>query len=211
MIDLLTRAMTAFNQRSEKERFLLTSTVVFLIFIIWLYCFMMPLFRQVQLTSTKLDAAERIVTILTADYDNYESIISSPTTVFENKIQQLDAKLNQLEYHSALTKKVVNTPEAMQDLLKDLSRTGLLVSLNQIQVLEATPISTVQSSLLFNQKITIEFHASYFATRDYLAYLQQLPWYVSFDSVVYQVAQYPNAKVTITLHVLSTMAGSHHA
>ncbi len=52
----------------------------------------------------------------------------------------------------------------------------------------------------------IEFSGDYFETIRYLQYLDQLPWFLSFDSLQYKVDEYPNANVKVAITVLGAPA-----
>ncbi len=55
----------------------------------------------------------------------------------------------------------------------------------------------------FRHGFRMELEGSYLATLHYLEAIESLSWDLSWDRIVYEVEEYPRAKVTIELHTLS--------
>jgi hypothetical protein len=47
------------------------------------------------------------------------------------------------------------------------------------------------------------FHSDYLDTLSYLEQLEKLPWCLSWDSLEYKTLEYPDAEVTVNLHIVS--------
>jgi len=211
MNDYLTQIMTVFNKRSERERMIITVLMVAFIFLIWLPCFFLPLTHKANSLHGKLMQVERHVDAISIIYKDYRDIIQSSPAEAGKKIKVLEDKLVALQHHPLLVKQMIHTPEDMKNLLQSISKTGAMLSLDQEQGMTATPIPN-QTADLANQKIVVEFDGGYFETIRYLQYLEALPWYLSFDSLDYQVEQYPNAKIKIVINVLKEgSVVDHHA
>ncbi|MCX7121091.1 MAG: hypothetical protein NTZ67_04875 [Gammaproteobacteria bacterium] len=189
---------------------IITFSLVLAIFLLWLSCFSTPLSRQTKIIHEKLVYAEKNVADVTAIHKEYQIIVHADTPEAEKKINAMLDKLIKLQKHPLLARQIVETPDDMRNLLQAVSKTGPELSLNQEQSLAATPVKTDPPSVLQNQKIALEFDGSYFETIRYIEYLEKLPWYISFDSLNYQVQEYPNAKINIVMSVLSSTKGVGH-
>ena len=209
MSAFLNHIMILFNKYSERQRMVFTLLLAALIFLIWLVCFMIPLSHKMHEINSRLSYVKENLTDVSAIYNEYQLIIQSPTLDAEMKIKALEEKLVKLQHHPLLAKKIIDTPADMKNLLQAISQTGSMLSLNQVQRLMAMPILSDNSNGLLNQKISVEFDGGYAETIRYLSYLENLPWYLSFDSLDYQVSEYPNAKIKIVINALSSGALNH--
>ena len=66
-----------------------------------------------------------------------------------------------------------------------------------------TKSSLPQQAVLHRHGFAIEFSGSYLATLNYLEALESLPWRFFWDSVSYEVLDYPKSIVRLKLHTLS--------
>ena len=57
---------------------------------------------------------------------------------------------------------------------------------------------------LFKHGFVLTLSGGYMDTINYLAKLQELPWRFYWDSVLYEVDEYPNAVITLEVHTVST-------
>lgn len=203
MNGLLDKILTEFNNRSTSEQWIVTFFLMVVIFFVWLFVMAAPLSRMIKANTMKNNSAEKNLLNLRTQYDHYQSIHHSPTDVFKEKIEFLNLQLKQLEQDSLLNKKLIASPADLQNVLQAISKTSAMISLNQVQKISLTPIEGVKKIALSKQKIMVEFTGNYFDTVRYLNYLENLPWYISFDSLDYQVDAYPNAKVKLIFDVLT--------
>lgn len=207
--DSCNQLSVAFNKRSERERIAIVLIAMGCIFAFWLFCLILPLSKKQTIIQNKLQDMKKNVYAISDIYNEYQLFLKSPSKTSEAKIKALDEKLIALQHHPLLAKKIIDTPEEMKNFLQAISKTGTMLNLNQAQKLTAAPMMANNTANLFNQKIAIELDGSYFETIKYLEYLEKLPWYLSFDSLDYQVEQYPNAKIKIIINALGTGANRH--
>ncbi len=50
----------------------------------------------------------------------------------------------------------------------------------------------------------MELEGGYMSTHRYLKALEDLPWRFFFESIDYEVINYPQARITLTVHSVST-------
>lgn len=207
----LNQWMTAFNKRSERERLLMTVVLACAILLIWVYCLVLPVSRYAHNIQTHLSSTKKNVAILQELNDDFQTLSTLPDDAVINKIRELENKLAKLQKHPLLAKTIIQNPADMKKFMQAISQTGPTMSLGQIQTLPPITLQTHDGVHLQSQPITIELHGDYFETIHYLTYLEHLPWYIAFNNVNYDVEQYPNAKVTIALKVLTDAGVDHHS
>lgn len=61
-----------------------------------------------------------------------------------------------------------------------------------------------QSTVVTKNHVEISFVSNYFDTMAYLAELEKLPWCLTWDSLDYKVNTYPEAQVSINLHIVNS-------
>lgn len=188
MKNILMTLTILFNKFDERMRLFFTLLSMLLIFLVWLFLLFMPLSRTVSAHTQKINTVQKNIITLKALYKDNELIIQSPTQTLERQMRSLEKKLFDSKKQALEIKKIISTPEDLRNALQAISKMPTSASLNQIQV--------------ENNKIKIDFSSNYFETIQYLQYLEKLPWYFSFDSLDYQVEEYPNAKVKLVINVL---------
>ncbi|OGT47513.1 MAG: hypothetical protein A3E82_09560 [Gammaproteobacteria bacterium RIFCSPHIGHO2_12_FULL_38_11] len=199
-----------FDALSLRERLAVTITIALVSFFIWYALFERPLGHYLQSLSVKMSIVKNNVQRLALNLLHYQDVLNSPTDILENQIKLLKAQLAQKQQQLSLFKRIIYTREDLQDFLQAVSQTGSMLSMDHINSDAVMPIMPSAVPNLLSQQITFQFHGRYFDSLYYLDYLEKLPWYISFDSVKYQVEQYPNAKVTVVLNVLSAAEGALH-
>lgn len=199
-----------FRARNERERWLMVVGVIVFLFLAWLFFWYQPWLQKINALTSDIDRAQKSVNTLQAIDDNYQLVIRSPTQAIENKIQSLQTQLLQLQHHPLLIKKLVSTSDDLREVSQDISKTDPKISLSQMQHVSTTAVTTSKQIPLANQKFLMEFTGGYFDTVHYLDYLEKLPWYLSFDSLEYQVTDYPNAKITVVMNTLGMTEGMRH-
>jgi MSHA biogenesis protein MshJ len=99
-------------------------------------------------------------------------------------------------------------PERMGQLLQDLLRVQADLRLVRLETLTPEPIrfGNDQSApaSVFRHGLLLEFSGSYAATLDFLRALEAMSWQVFWDRLEYEVTAYPEARVILRLHTLST-------
>lgn len=129
---------------------------------------------------------------------------------YEKKITEIDEQL------LTLTSELID-PVAMRSALVSLLNMHRGVSLlsfevkpaqsllvSQATTQDAEGVETTQHSGLYKHEITLKLKGKYFVLRDYLQELESLKWKFFWQSFDYQLVEYPNGELTITLYSLST-------
>ena len=105
------------------------------------------------------------------------------------------------------------SPRDMARFLEQLLVQDSSLTMMQLRTLDAAPLLpadadakkdvTVRGPTLYRHAFEIAFSGGYLATLRYMQALESLPWRFVWDSVDYEVVDYPNSVVRLRLHTLS--------
>ncbi|MBT8428512.1 MAG: hypothetical protein KJN79_01230, partial [Gammaproteobacteria bacterium] len=104
------------------------------------------------------------------------------------------------------------SPQDMARFLEQLLVQESQLTMLRLQTLDVKPLlaggadttgAMRQQAVLHRHGFAIEFSGSYLATLNYLEALEGLPWRIFWDSVSYEVLDYPKSIVRLKLHTLS--------
>ncbi len=200
MQEQLAKFMQWLEDASERERQYFLIGALFVLFLLWygaLGSFLASshktLLDNLQTTTQQISDAQQQVDALVK-----ANAIGSNATL-QQQLDQQNAQLN------VYFKELANSQAAM------IATKTLLTPGNGIVLAHVTnSLPTVvqasgqnNSQKLFEHAIVLEFRGNYAATLEYLQLLETLPWYFFYDELDYQVVKYPQAKITLKLHVLS--------
>jgi hypothetical protein len=140
------------------------------------------------------------------------SIVSQQKALktFENEIVAISAKSKALSLQKKQDE--INNNAASHDKLplaskkdNDIIIQTILTPKDDIHLISLDTSSTLEANKPPERDIVaITFTSTYFATMNYLAELEKLPWCLSWDSLEYKVAKYPDAQVVINLHIVNS-------
>jgi MSHA biogenesis protein MshJ len=200
---------------SNRERFLTLLSVITVLYFTW-----NNIFYENYLSTDKerADIAKKLenqINLLQGQISNISAVTkSNPIKDLSGKISQITIKNKDLENKiAALTQQLI-PPDKMLNLLQDildkdehlqivridnLPETQLFVNTEKI----STEDKTLNKYQVYRHGLQIELVASYFNAKQFLHRLEQLPWKILWDEMSYEVTDYPNAKVIITIYTLS--------
>jgi MSHA biogenesis protein MshJ len=104
------------------------------------------------------------------------------------------------------------SPQDMARFLEQLLVQESQLTMLRLQTLDVKPLAAGSSdtksspapqAVLHRHGFAIEFSGGYLATLNYLEALESLPWRFFWDSVSYEVLDYPKSVVRLKLHTLS--------
>lgn len=207
---------------SQRERLLVISMVLAIIAAAGEYLFFAPLREQIKAEKTQQASSqqqreqlENELAQLQAWYSSQEDAGQLNTVTAD--LQAIDAQIQQLSQRMV-------PPEQMSELLQQLlaREQGMqVVALEKLPleqpVLEtagaaAEPATAVakpadNSAHLYRHRLRLSLRGSYFDSLRYLQAMEALPWTVYWDSLDYQVEQYPHGIMTIEIATLGQEEG----
>lgn len=123
------------------------------------------------------------------------------------EIADLDAEITNMMQGLIEPAQMVNVLE--EALARESGLT--LVRVKNLSATTLTPAGAEPSSqtapAVYQHGLTIELDGNYLATLRYLKALETLPWRLFWGNLTFQVQQFPQARITITVHTLSLKEG----
>jgi MSHA biogenesis protein MshJ len=128
-----------------------------------------------------------------------------PNAENQNKLAELKAQYSRLQEQVMLGNKKFVPPRLMAKALSDMLKQNHQLTLIKLESLPATTLLAAkqQHQPIYKHGLVITFAGNYADTVNYLETLEALPWAIVWDSLDYQVKNYPLAEITIHAVTLS--------
>lgn len=118
------------------------------------------------------------------------------------KLQELEERIAQAEKALAQHKQAFIAPTRLPALLKGLLGAGQAVKMESLRVVPGAQVEA--ASQLYRHGVEMTLRGSYFELTQYLAALEKLPARLLWGRVEIQTEQYPELRLTMQVHTLST-------
>ncbi|MFL0799982.1 MAG: hypothetical protein K6L80_06020 [Agarilytica sp.] len=198
------------------------------------FAFLMPLDKEKAKLKVRMDDAEQALKNLSAqEVVLAKALTNDPNAVKKKEIDQLEKKLINLEENlQTLSAGLIPAgalPEALHDVLQNVGSLKLLgmqtLAPSKLQLVRAETASAdsndensndennelreddVDNVGVFKHSVVVALEGKYFDVVSYLSALESLPWKFYWESIDYEVNQYPKARVLIEVYTLSTDEG----
>lgn len=215
-IQQLTERFDALNLR---ERALVSLAVLAVMYLLWDAALMSPEhLRQQQLVGEMYQLNEQMVEVDSQLQTLTASLGDSEMRRQRQRIAELREALRGLaSQQAALTVEFIR-PQQMASVLRDMLGSERKLTLLKLESLGVQPLfpppenedesaQTYDQPRIFKHGMRVSFEGDYFATLQYLQALEAMPWRFYWDELDYRVAEYPRARVSITIHTLSLEEG----
>lgn len=214
----LANAESWFNDREKREQYIF-SVVIFVV-IAWLgFIFLIEpsveqrtaLQRQVQQVTTQTQSMQQQVSAIGTQLQ------ANPDIELNTRQRQLASRSNQLGSQLDNLAEFV-APDELLDWLQAMlvdSESGTLegdegLTLRSFDTYAPEPfLADSPNGTVYQHNVEVVLDGSYFAVRDYLQRLQDLPFGFYWQELDYQVKAYPMAEVRLRLYTLSQQSGGH--
>jgi MSHA biogenesis protein MshJ len=210
-----------FIQLTSREQFLLLLTGVVAIFFIISYLFIDDKITKIA----NFDKQSRVMTsgnknLRRSIKDYQEALKQDPNKGIIKKIAQFETKLAKIDSQLVLLTTDLISPSEMREALLKLLQLEPGVSLLSFELMGAKPLlnlnegqsePAVQSVTptmeqlglnLYKHGIKIKLSGKYFQLRNYLQQLEQLTWKFFWQDFQFEVREYPQSEVEITIYSL---------
>ena len=195
-----------FNSLTNREKTIFFSTLLIVIWGAWDFYLYQPIItKQDQLTrelsainiqlSTQQQAATQIEALGKID----------PNQANKNKLAEVKLELQKLKKQLDIGDKKFVPAGLMAEVLRDMLKQNTGLKLVKLETLPVTTLSepSQQKSWVYRHGLSITLSGNYFNTLNYLKSLESLPWRFNWDTIDYQVIEYPVAKTTLNVYTLS--------
>ncbi len=157
---------------------------------------------QQTLSSLKQQIAEQQITAIKLEV----SARTDPNLNNQNRLVALKAEYKRLQELIMQGDKKFVPPHLMAVALSDIltQNNGLtLIKLDTLPVTTLLESKQSQPEPIYKHGLVVTFSGSYLDTLAYLKALESLSWHFVWESIDYQVKDYPTAETTIKVYTLS--------
>ncbi len=196
---------TRFNSLTDREQLIFLVTFLILLWSAWDSLVYQPMTDTTKQYSTELKTLDNHLSTYQQTIIEIERLGKlDPNLSNKTKLQQLNARLKKLKSQLGEGEKEFVSANKMASLLTDMLNQNNALKLISLETLPATTLSkSDQQSWVYRHGLSLTLQGSFMDTVNYLKSLESLPWRFSWDSVDYQVKQYPVAETTLRLYTLS--------
>jgi MSHA biogenesis protein MshJ len=206
----MTASIETFQQRfamlSQREKLMVVGAVLLIFWASWDNLFYQPLQKnnraveaEIASLQTQLHAHEQITQQLQDINRN------DPNASNRQQLKHLQQSVNSLKQQLSLGEKKFVPSQLMANALRDMLKQHGNLKLIKLETLPASPfgISEQQPAWVYRHALAMTLQGDYFSTLNYLKALENLPWRIHWDSIAYQVKDYPMAETRIQVYTLS--------
>jgi MSHA biogenesis protein MshJ len=196
---MFSKLLEKFDALTSREKWLTVLTVFALLMASWYQFFYMDIVQEQTEYKRRLAEIDTQLIVLqqkAVTLQNRTAIDSN--TPRRKQLQELQEQYQSLrEQMYAPDKKFVH-PSVMAKALSDLLKQHEQLTLIKLETQPTKPIE-----LLYQHGLELRFSGNYSATLAYLKAVEAMPWNFFWDSIDYQVKNYPTAEITLRVHTLS--------
>lgn len=209
-----------FESYSLRERVLASVTIITVLFISWDTWLMTPeAIKQEQVLTDMQNLNHKIEDITTQLTAADTQPLRHQSIQKKQRIDEIERILKQLKQQQNSLAGEFIAPQKMVSVLRDMLETQSSLVLTQFRSLGTRPLfpentasiekkikdeaAPHQTYKIYKHGVEIIFEGDFFSTLHYLQTLEDMPWRFYWDTVNYQVLEFPQARVTITIHTLS--------
>lgn len=203
------RLADGIDARAPRERLLILLAAVALLLGAWVALVFTPWEEHAKVLSNERQAVQAEIVALQGEA---AAILARAQQDPNRALRLREAELGQrtAAAEAAIRERTGDfiPPARMGALLQDLLRAQDHLRLVRLETLKPEPVrfgndaSTPAS--VFRHGLLVEFSGDYAATLNFLRALEGMSWQVFWDRLEYEVTDYPQARVILRLHTLST-------
>ena len=202
------KSLIAINDLHLRERRLLAITCVSVIVIVFLFASWIPLAEAVakkvkahEVAQTKIDGSKAAIVALE---QRAKTDVNAPyRQQIERLRDQIDDQENTID---GLTSALIN-PKNMRRVFRELLQENHL-SIVKVKNDDAVTIKIddekEENHLLFKHGLSLEMRGQFLNTLKYIQELEKQDWQLYWDELEFTTLSYPNGKLEIKVHTLST-------
>jgi MSHA biogenesis protein MshJ len=197
------RLAARIDEMSLRQRAMLFATVGLVVVVFVHVALIEPLLlRQKSL----IERGNRDQSQLTAVRAQIEGLLreqqQTPKDPNQLAVLELEKRLAELEQALASRKNAFVAPNRLPDLLRSLLGPGRGVTLESLRTLPAVPVQG--GADLYRHGLEMTLRGSYLDLTQYLTDMEKMPARLLWGPVELQVEKYPEVRMTLQVHTLST-------
>ena len=211
LASLIRQGLARVDALSLRERAILVVGALAIIYFAWDLLLMQPLATQRQRAVNQINQTNGELVALNAQLEALDPARAAELTRQKRAaLQQLRDEIAALDRDVADTMRHLVPPGEMTGLLQTVLRRSEGLELRQVNSLGMRQVDLAESGAadgaanrLFQHGLSVEFSGDFYGTLGYLQQLEALQWKFFWDSIDYQVVEYPRAVATVRIFTLS--------
>lgn len=195
-----------FEALSKREKIIVISAVILGLWSGWDSFFYQPTQKELKASLQELGSIKQQISSqqqMAAILENSPRL--DPNLGNRNKLAELKAEHSRLQDLLKHDKMLV-PPQLMAEALSDILSQNNHLTLIKLDTLPVSPLlesKLPQQNPIYKHGLSITFSGSYLDTLNYLKALESLPWHFIWESIDFQVTNYPIAVTTVKVYTLS--------
>lgn len=224
-----------FEAFAVRERLLLVGAAVALVYLLWEMLLFHPMAKEKQVLAARERVAQQAIQMTEAEITVLKNIASKdPNVALRQEIADLRARLNSLDQqldtlavglvsahtlpkvmHSILSKigklhieQLITLPPETLNLSADVKKAEIqtaAVSSSPVPQPNAEPMEPGAS--VYRHSVVLNLSGDFAGIVQYLRELESSDWRFYWESLRYQVTEYPQAKIRLRVFTLSSQRG----
>lgn len=205
------------DDQPPRQRVLLLVAIVAVLFTVWDAVLMRSVKGQAETAETEFDVLEMQVRALDLEAEATVKVLATdPYLERRQRKTQLESQLKDLDARFHAQTADLIPPAEMVRVLKELLTRETSLQLIRLESLPAEPLfapddtesgSAPSRIPIFRHGLSIEMVGDYLSTLRYLEAVEKLPWKFFWESLSYDVIEYPRGRIRLKVLSLSTEEG----
>lgn len=200
---MLNKLLQQFVALTLREKSLIITTLIIILLSSWYEFLYAPVIQErATLKQQLIEIDAKLATQQQAAMQLQNRIANDPDLNKKNQLLALKNQYQDLQAQIQLLNQKFVPPALMAKVLSDLLKKN-----NQLTLIELETLPVKQQQMLYQHGLVLHFSGNYLATLNYLKSLEAMPWYFIWDSIDYEVKDYPMAEITLRVYTLSLEEG----
>ncbi len=196
------------NALSIRERKLIAITIVAVILTLIFLLVWQPLFTDITKSYQANQAAQGQVTTIKGTINSYKNRVHLDVNApYKTQVKNLKKQIKQQDHKVESLTSALITPRNMGRVF-----TGLLqntkMNMNKISNLDASAINITDKqeeiNLLYKHGLSLELEGKFLNALNYVQVIERQDWQLYWDELSFSTTNYPEGKLEIEVHTLST-------
>ncbi len=216
MSERLREILALLDERSSRERFMICFVLLATVFVIWNSLLMRPLKQAEQLTRTEIETRSNTLSRLEKETGSLEAKLKlDPNELNRTTKASLEQEIWKLDEQIVEQTADLVPPEEMARALRRLLRDKRELELVRMESLPPEPLygrseavdASDADSQVYLHTVELELIGGYLGALRYVKEIEAMPWNLLWDTLEYDVQEYPRGRITLRVQSLSTQEG----
>lgn len=206
MLENIKQYSQRFNLLSQREKLMTVGAILLLLWGGWDNLFYQSLQKDNQTLESEIAKLQNQLDVQQQIAKQIEDIgRNNPNAATRQQLSNLLQSVDNLKEQLSLGDKKFVPSQLMANALSDMLKQHGNLKLVKLETLPASPFgsSDQEPAWMYRHPLAITLEGDFFSTLNYLKALEALPWRIHWDSIAYQVKDYPIAETRIQVYTLS--------